>query len=127
MIQSSLTVPRRHWRKLSRALVSKDGYRGMASWTGTMFEYLMPELFLPLCRDSLLYESARFCLYVQRRDMPDGEPWGQSESAFFSLDPALSYRYKAHGCAALALRRGMEADFVVSPYSSFLALSLIHI
>lgn len=117
-------VPRRHWRKLSRALVSKDGYRGMASWTGTMFEYLMPELFLPLCRDSLLYESARFCLYVQRRDMPDGEPWGQSESAFFSLDPALSYRYKAHGSAALALRRGMEADFVVSPYSSFLALAV---
>ena len=66
----------------------------MASWTGTMFEYLMPELFLPLCRDSLLWESARFCLYVQRRDLPGGEPWGQSESAFFSLDPSLSYRYK---------------------------------
>ena len=75
-------VPRRHWRKLSRALVSKDGYRGMASWTGTMFEYLMPELFLPLCRDSLLYESARFCLYVQRRDMPDGEPWASPRARF---------------------------------------------
>lgn len=117
-------APRRHWRRLSRALVSKDGYRGMASWTGTMFEYLMPELFLPLCRDSLLWESARFCLYVQRRDLPGGEPWGQSESAFFSLDPSLSYRYKAHGCAELALKRGMEADRVVSPYSSFLALAV---
>ena len=117
-------VPRRHWRRLSRALVSKDGYRGMASWTGTMFEYLMPELFLPLCRESLLWESARFCLYVQRHDMPDGQPWGQSESAFYSLDPALSYRYKAHGCAALALRRGMGAERVVSPYSSFLALAV---
>ena len=117
-------VPRRHWRRLSRALVSKDGFKGMASWTGTMFEYLMPELFLPLCRDSLLWESARFCLYVQRRDMPDGQPWGQSESAFFSLDPQLNYRYKAHGCAALALKRGMGADRVVSPYSSFLALAV---
>ena len=56
--------------------------------------------------------------------MPDGQPWGQSESAFYSLDPALSYRYKAHGCAALALRRGMGAERVVSPYSSFLALAV---
>ena len=117
-------VPRKHWRKLSRALVSKDGFRGMASWTGTMFEYLMPELFLPLCRDSLLWESARFCLYVQRKDSAEGEPWGQSESAFYSLDPQLNYRYKAHGCAALALKRGMEADKVISPYSSFLALAV---
>lgn len=117
-------VPRRHWRRLSRALVSKDGFRGMASWTGTMFEYLMPELFLPLCRDSLLWESARFCLYVQRKDVSGGEPWGQSESAFYSLDPQLNYRYKAHGCAALALKRGMETELVVSPYSSFLALAV---
>ncbi len=117
-------VSRRHWRRLSRALVSKDGFRGMASWTGTMFEYLMPELFLPLCRDSLLWESARFCLYVQRKDVSGGEPWGQSESAFYSLDPQLNYRYKAHGCAALALKRGMETELVVSPYSSFLALAV---
>ena len=101
-------VPRKHWRHLSRALVAKDGYRGMASWSGSMFEYLMPELFLPLCRDSLLYETAKFCVYVQRKRPPKGVPWGISESAFFSLDTALNYRYKAHGCAALALKRGME-------------------
>lgn len=116
-------VPRRHWRQLSRALVQKDGFRGMASWTGTMFEYLMPELFLPLCPESLLWESAKFCLYVQRRRAPRSLPWGVSESAFFSLDPSLSYRYKAHGCAALALKRGMDEEYVVSPYSSFLALA----
>lgn len=115
-------APRRHWRQLSRAMVQKDGYRGMASWTGTMFEYLMPELFLPLCRESLLWESAKFCLYAQRRRVHGRLPWGVSESAFFSLDPALSYRYKAHGCAALALKRGMDDELVVSPYSSFLAL-----
>ena len=116
-------VERRHWRKLSRALVSKDGFRGMASWTGTMFEYLMPELLMPCYRNSLLYESAKFCLYVQKR-RTSGKPWGISESAFYSLDPALSYRYKAHGCAALALKRGMDKELVVSPYSSFLALSV---
>ena len=115
-------VDRRHWRRLSRAQVQKDGYRGMASWTGTMFEYLMPELFLPLAKESLLWESAKFCLYVQRRRVPPGTPWGVSESGYFSLDSALHYRYKAHGCAALALRRGMDRELVVSPYSSFLAL-----
>ena len=58
---------RRHWRRLSRAQVSLDGYRGMASWTGTMFEYLMPELLLTCRPNSLLYESARFCLFAQKR------------------------------------------------------------
>lgn len=115
-------VPVRHWRRLSRAQLQKDGYRGLASWTGTMFEYLMPELFLPVYRASLLYESARFCLYAQKRRVWAGKPWGISESAFYSLDSALNYRYKAHGCAALALKRGQDADMVVSPYSSFLAL-----
>lgn len=117
-------VPRRHWRRLSRAQVQKDGYRGMVSWTGTMFEYLMPELFLPLERESLLWESAKFCLYAQRRRVRPGRAWGVSESAFYALDASLSYRYKAHGVAALALRRGMDRELVVSPYSSFLALAV---
>ena len=117
-------VPVKHWRRLSRGQLQKDGYCGLASWTGTMFEYLMPELFLPLYRDSLLYESGKFCLYAQKRRRFAGKPWGMSESAYYSLDPALSYRYKAHGCPALALKRGQDADMVISPYSSFLALVL---
>ena len=118
-------VPRRHWRRLSRAQLQRDGYRGMASWTGTMFEYLMPDLFLPCPRDSLLYESARFCLYCQRkRTAGTALPWGASESTFASLDPLLHYRYKAHGVQALALRRGMDTELVGSPYSGFLALHL---
>ena len=116
-------VPLRHWKRLSRAQLQKDGYRGLASWTGTMFEYLMPMLFLPLYHASLLYETARFCLYVQKRRRLPGKPWGISESAFYSLDASLSYRYKAHGCPALALKRGQEADLVIAPYASFLALS----
>lgn len=117
-------VPIKHWRRLSRAQLQKDGYRGLASWTGTMFEYLMPELFLPFYRGSLLYESGRFCLYAQKRRAFAGKPWGISESAFYSLDGALNYRYKANGCAALALKRGQDSDMVISPYSSFLALAL---
>ena len=117
-------IPARHWKRLSRAQLQKDGYRGLASWTGTMFEYLMPALFLPLYRGSLLYESARFCLHAQRRRHLPGKPWGCSESAFFSLDAHQCYRYKAHGVPALALKRGMEHDLVISPYSSFLALAV---
>ena len=116
-------IPLRHWRRLSRAQLMKDGYRGLASWTGTMFEYLMPALFLPVYRSSLLYESDRFCLYVQKRRHYPGKPWGISESAFYSLDAELNYRYKAHGCPALALKRGQEADMVIAPYASFLALA----
>lgn len=115
-------VPRRHWRRLSRAMRSSGGYQGMASWTGTMFEYLMPELFLPLTPDSLLYETAKYCMYVQKRRKSRSGLWGISESAFFSLDPALNYRYKAHGCADLALKRGQDRDLVIAPYASFLAL-----
>lgn len=118
-------VPRKHWTRLSRAQVGCDGFRGMASWTGTMFEYLMPELFLPLYRDSLLYESARFALYVQRRRTAGPKKvWGSSESAFYALDAGLNYRYKAHGCPRLALCRGMEEEQVIAPYSSFLALKV---
>ena len=118
-------VPRAHWRRLSRALLQYGPYRGMASWTGTMFEYLMPELLLPLQKHSLLWESARFCLFVQqRRIRGSGLPWGVSESAFWALDPGMNYRYKAHGCGHLALKRGMDDELVISPYSSFLALAV---
>ena len=129
MLTSYLAVargeaPRRHWRALSRVRLRQDGYTGLASWTGTMFEYLMPTLFLPLVRGSLLDESARFCLFAQKRRTAPDLPWGISESAFFSLDASGRYRYKAHGVGALALRRCMDAETVVSPYSSFLALTL---
>ena len=114
----------RHWRALSRAEVALGRRRGMASWTGTMFEYLMPELFLPLAPESLLWESAKFCLHAQKKRPPFGLPWGVSESAFYALDQSLHYRYKAHGVGALALCRGMDRELVLSPYSAFLALAI---
>lgn len=117
-------VPREHWRALSRAQVQHERYRGCVSWSGSVFEYLMPELFLPPQRDSLLWESAKFCLRVQRRRVRAGQPWGVSESAYFALDSALSYRYKAHGCAALAMQPDMNRELVLSPYSAFLALAV---
>ncbi len=116
-------VPLRHWQALSRAQLSHDGWRGLASWSGSMFEYLMPELFLPLINGSMLWETGRFCLYAQRRRAGSrSAPWGSSESAYFSLDAGMDYRYKAHGAASLALRRDMDSELVIAPYASFLAL-----
>lgn len=116
-------VPRRHWRALSRAMVESEHHRGMVSWSGSMFEYLMPCLFFHSVEGSLLWETDRFAVRVQQRcGEKRGLPWGVSESAFFAFDPSLSYRYKAHGCAPLALKRGMDSEYVVAPYASFLAL-----
>lgn len=112
-------VMKKHWRRLGRVLVSKDNFSGMVSWTGTMFEYLMPNLLLPCYENSLLYESMKFCVYVQKRAH---SPWGISESAFFAFDPNLNYRYKAHGVGRLALKRRQDKERVISPYSTFLAL-----
>ena len=114
-------VEPRHWRRLGRSLVSQDNYSGMASWTGSMFEYLMPNLIMPCYQNSLLYESLKFCVYIQKRRH---SPWGVSESAFYAFDPALNYSYKAHGVQRLALKRGMNKEIVISPYSSFLALPM---
>lgn len=118
-------VDNRHWRRLGRMLVRCNDYSGMASWTGTMFEYFMPNLLLPCERNSLMYESLAFCLYAQRRrGAKAGVPWGISESGFYAFDPGLSYQYKAHGVQKLGLKRGLDADLVVAPYAAFLTLLL---
>ncbi|MDR0917062.1 MAG: hypothetical protein LBN02_07745, partial [Oscillospiraceae bacterium] len=116
-------VPRKHWKQMSRAQVGYRGYRGMASWSGTMFEYLMPFLLLPLEPDSLLYESARFAVFAQKSSHTQGL-WGASESVYGALNAANDHCYKAHGVPTLALRRGAEYDRVAAPYASFLALSV---
>lgn len=116
-------VPRAHWRRLSRALVGVGARQALSSWTGSMFEYLMPELFLTPVRGSLLWQSTRLCVSAHISEARGGI-WGASESAFFALDPALAYRYKAHGCPALALSRDVEGESVRAPYASFLALAV---
>ncbi len=114
-------APGRHWRRLGRSLADFNGMSGLASWTGTMFEYLMPALFMPSPEGSLLGESQEFCLHAQRRNVFSGV-WGMSESAFGARDAADNYAYKAHGVQALALKHGMDRDAVIAPYASFLAL-----
>ncbi len=114
-------APGKHWRHLGRTLADAHGMSGLASWTGTMFEYMMPALFMPSPEGSLLAESQEFCLHAQRRRAPGGV-WGMSESAFGARDAAENYAYKAHGVQALALKHGMDREAVVAPYAAFLAL-----
>ncbi len=120
---SARLVSKKHWGSLSRML-SKDGnYTGPLSWTGTMFEYYMPNIFLPSYRGTLSYEALRFCSRCQRRLVRRKDiPFGMSESCFYAFDNKLDYQYKAHGVQKLALKKGMNADTVVSPYSTFLLL-----
>ncbi|MCX7614768.1 MAG: hypothetical protein N2Z65_03325 [Clostridiales bacterium] len=120
-------APKKHWERLGRGLTQLNGYRGMLSWTGTMFEYLMPNLLIPAYENSMLYESMQFAVYVQKLNgKKRGTPFGISESAFYAFDNALNYQYKAHGVQRLGLKRGLDREQVVSPYSSFLALSIDH-
>ncbi|HEY5467242.1 MAG TPA: glucoamylase family protein, partial [Clostridia bacterium] len=116
-------IPPSHWFKMGRVLTVVDGYKGLVSWTGTMFEYLMPLLVMRSYKNTLLDETYSFVIksqkaYGSERDMP----WGTSESGFNSLDINLDYQYKAIGVPWLGLKRGLIEDAVATPYATFLAL-----
>ena len=88
-----------------------------------MFEYYMPHLLLPLYDGTLGKEAMRFCSYCQKKRVRGKNiPWGISESGFYAFDPQLNYQYKAHGVQKLGLKRGLNDDLVISPYSTFLLL-----
>ncbi len=108
---------------LGRMLARNKGYTGAVSWTGTMFEYFMPPLLLPVYKGSLISETLRFAYFCQRDRMRGKNlPWGISESGFYAFDSQLNYQYKAHGVGKLALKRGMNLETVISPYSTYLTL-----
>ncbi|MDR0531848.1 MAG: hypothetical protein LBG83_07285 [Oscillospiraceae bacterium] len=118
-------APKKHWGALGRTLARQGRFTGPVSWTGTMFEYFMPYLFLPAPEGTLGYEALRFCLYCQKKRAQGRElPWGNSESGFYAFDADLNYQYKAHGVQKLGLRRGLDEELVAAPYASFLAMQL---
>lgn len=119
----SRQAPKKHWGALGRMLAREGRYTGPVSWTGTMFEYYMPHLLLPLYDGTLGMEAMRFCSFCQKRRVRGRDiPWGISESGFYAFDPQLNYQYKAHGVQKLGLKRGLNDDLVISPYSTFLLL-----
>ena len=116
-------VPRSHWLHLGRPITRVDGMRTLLSWSATMFEYLMPDLFMRSYVGTLLHESAAAAVEVQiaygRRK---GVPWGISESGYYAFDPNMNYQYRAFGVPGLGFKRNLTEDLVITPYASLLAL-----
>jgi len=118
-------VPLEHWFSLGRPYGAIGRQRVLLSWTGTMFEYLMPLLFQHSYGNSLLDKAARETVAVQiAYGRLRSVPWGISESAYADLDLAKTYQYKAFGVPTLGLKRGQEDQLVVAPYATLLALNV---
>ena len=112
-----------HWFALGRLLTSSGGAPTLLSWSGSMFEYLMPLLVMPNYENTLLdrtYQAAvrRQIEYGQQQ----GVPWGISESGYNTFDSHKTYQYRAFGVPGLGLRPGLIEDLVIAPYASALAL-----
>src|SRR5260370_1119069 len=123
---SKCEVPQEHWFRMGRQLTAVDGGRALISWTGTMFEYLMPLLVMRSYRETLLGET--YAAVVSRQieyGYERGVPWGISESAYAARDLQLNYQYGPFGVPGLGLKRGLIEDLVVSPYSTILAANVL--
>ena len=118
-------VPPAHWLHLARPLTLVDGRRTVLSWSGTMFEYLMPALFMVTPEDGLQAIATWSAIEQQvAYGEQHGVPWGISESAFAVSDAQQNYQYRAFGVPQLALSRDPGNDLVVAPYATLLALQL---
>ncbi|MGO9410402.1 MAG: GH36-type glycosyl hydrolase domain-containing protein [Spirochaetia bacterium] len=112
-----------HWFSLSRPYTSVGRRRVLLSWTGTMFEYLMPLIFQESLPNTLLEEAARGAVAVQMAHARRHHvPWGISESTFADLDINRVYQYRAFGVPELGLKRQIEEKVVVAPYATLLAV-----
>ncbi|HEY8439395.1 MAG TPA: glucoamylase family protein, partial [Candidatus Limnocylindrales bacterium] len=115
-------VPAEHWFRLGRSLTPVGRGSALVSWSGSMFEYLMPSLVMREPGDSLLGQTFRL---VVARQMSYGNergvPWGISESAFNARDLEQAYQYSSFGVPGLGLKRGLREDLVVAPYATALA------
>jgi cellobiose phosphorylase len=116
-------LPFDHWFALGRRLTTANGRQVLLSWSGSMFEYLMPLLVMPGFEGTLLDQTcagavARQIEYGRQR----GVPWGISESCYGLADAEGTWQYRAFGVPGLGLQRGLGDDVVVAPYASTLAL-----
>ncbi|PAK91230.1 cyclic beta 1-2 glucan synthetase [Stenotrophomonas rhizophila] len=111
------------WFALGRLLTEVNGTPTLLSWSGSMFEYLMPQLVMPSYPDTLLDQTARHAVEAQivyGRSL--NLPWGVSESGYNAVDARLNYQYRAFGVPGLGLKRGLGQDRVIAPYASMMAL-----
>jgi cyclic beta-1,2-glucan synthetase len=116
-------LPQESWFALGRLLTNAGGEPVLVSWSGSMFEYLMPLLVMPTYDRTLLDETCKAAVVRQiAYGKERGVAWGISESGFNTIDAQLSYQYRAFGVPGLGLKRGLAEDLVVAPYASALAL-----
>ncbi len=111
------------WFALGRMLTEVNGTPTLLSWSGSMFEYLMPQLVMPSYPDTLLDQTSRHAVEAQivyGRTL--NLPWGVSESGYNAVDARLNYQYRAFGVPGLGLKRGLGQDRVIAPYASMMAL-----
>ncbi|MEO6208398.1 MAG: glucoamylase family protein, partial [Candidatus Limnocylindrales bacterium] len=110
-----------HWFRLGRGLTPVGRGSALISWSGSMFEYLMPSLVMRAPPRSLLDQTLRLVVARQMRYADDlGVPWGISESAFNARDLEQTYQYSSFGVPGLGLKRGLSEDVVVAPYATAL-------
>jgi cyclic beta-1,2-glucan synthetase len=116
-------VPSSHWHALGRTMTRIGRRVALLSWSGTMFEYLMPWLFMQTYRNTVW--DSTYHAVVQRQityARIRGIPFGISESGYYAFDFRMNYQYRAFGVPGLGFKRGLEQDLVVAPYATFLAL-----
>nr|WP_217907286.1 glucoamylase family protein [Janthinobacterium sp. PC23-8] len=116
-------LPQEHWFALGRQLCMVAGQPVLLSWSGSMFEYLMPLLVMPNYPNTLLDQTYHSVIeaqidYGRQRDVP----WGVSESGYNTVDASLNYQYRAFGVPGLGLKRGLADDLVIAPYASMMGL-----
>ena len=116
-------LPLKSWYALGRLFTTINRETALMSWSGSMFEYLMPNLVMPTWRGSLLDEMSKSAVIRQIHwGKERGVPWGVSESGYYAFDVQNNYQYQAFGVPGLGLRRGLADDMVVAPYATLLAL-----
>jgi cyclic beta-1,2-glucan synthetase len=115
-------LPTRHWFRLGRTLAPVGYEAALVSWSGSMFEYLMPSLVMRAPGRSLLEQTNREAVRQQRKyGAARGVPWGASESAYNARDLELTYQYSSFGIPSLGLKRGLGDNTVIAPYATALA------
>jgi cellobiose phosphorylase len=119
-------LPVKSWYTLGRLFTQLDNRPAVMSWSGSMFEYLMPQLVMPVYPHTLTQQMARSAV---ERQIAWGEalniPWGVSESGYVAFDASHNYQYKAFGIGELGLKRGLNEERVVAPYATLLALMVM--
>lgn len=116
-------LPQEHWFALGRLLTTSGGEAALLSWSGSMFEYLMPLLVMPTYDGTLLDQTYKAVIHRQvEYGRQRGVPWGVSESGYHTTDAHLNYQYRAFGVPGLGFKRGLAEDLVIAPYASVMGL-----